>query len=59
MSYGLVALTIFVVGFGLVQFGYRLGRDRRGRRRTGARSAGTGTVAEPGGDSSAPANLTA
>lgn len=32
LSYGVVTLAIFVVGFGLVQLGHRVGRGRRERR---------------------------
>lgn len=32
LSYGLVCLAIFVVGFGLVQLGHRLGGSRRRER---------------------------
>lgn len=33
LSYGLVALGIFVVGLGLVEVGHRVGARRRSRRR--------------------------
>lgn len=39
LSYGLVTLAIFVVGFGLVQLGHRLGRGRRERARGGVRGS--------------------
>jgi hypothetical protein len=45
MSYGIVALTIFGVGFGLVQLGHRVGRGRRERRQESSRSSLTGTSA--------------
>lgn len=32
LSYGVVTLAIFAVGFGLVQLGHRVGRGRRVRR---------------------------
>src|SRR3954447_21218459 len=38
ISYGMVALSIFVVGFGLVQLGHRVGRGRRQRRQESSRS---------------------
>ena len=33
LSYGLVTLAIFLVGFGLVEVGHRVARRRRDRRR--------------------------
>ena len=39
LSYGLVTLAIFVVGFGLVQLGHRLGRGRRERAPVGSLGA--------------------
>ena len=45
LAYGLVALTIFGVGFGLVALGHRAGRGRRERRQASSRSSATGTSA--------------
>jgi hypothetical protein len=54
ISYGIVALTIFGVGFGLVAVGHRVGRGRRERRQESARSSRTGTI-----DSAASGNIAA
>jgi hypothetical protein len=54
ISYGIVALTIFGVGFGLVAVGHRVGRGRRERRQESARSSRTGTM-----DSAASGNIAA
>ncbi len=45
LSYGVVTLAIFAVGFGLVQLGHRVGRGRRERRQVSSRSSLTGTIA--------------
>lgn len=47
-AYGAVTLAIFLVGFGLVQLGHRVGRGRRDRRQLGSRSSDTGTIASTG-----------
>ena len=39
LSYGVVTLAIFAVGFGLVQLGHRLGRGRRQRASLGPSSS--------------------
>jgi hypothetical protein len=58
LSYGLVALTIFAVGFGLVQLGHRAGRSRRERRQLSSRSSATGTIASAAsGNTAASANV--
>jgi hypothetical protein len=50
LSYGVVTLAVFTVGFGLVELGHRAGRGRRERRQASSRSpvstgAGTNTGA--------------
>ncbi len=58
LSYGVVTLTIFVVGFGLVQLGHRVGRGRRQRRQVSSRSSLTGTIASAAsGNTAASANV--
>ena len=58
LSYGIVALTIFAVGFGLVALGHRVGRGRRDRRQESARSSLTGTSASAvSGNTAASANV--
>jgi hypothetical protein len=58
ISYGVVALAIFLVGFGLVQVGHRVGRGRRERRQASSRSSLTGTIASPAsGNTAASANV--
>jgi hypothetical protein len=58
LSYGVVTLTIFVVGFGLVALGHRVGRGRRERRQTSSRSSRTGTMASAAsGKTAASANV--
>jgi hypothetical protein len=58
LSYGIVALTIFAVGFGLVQLGHRVGRGRRERRQESSRSSRTGTIASAAsGNTAASANV--
>jgi hypothetical protein len=58
LSYGIVALTIFAVGFGLVQLGRRVGRGRRQRRQESSRSSRTGTIANAAsGNTAASANV--
>lgn len=55
LSYGVVTLAIFAVGFGLVQLGHRVGRGRRERRQVdpcpppGASTANKGLAADTGG----------
>ena len=44
LSYGVVTLAIFAVGFGIVQLGHRVGRGRRQRRQAGSLSPLTGTI---------------
>ena len=44
LSYGVVTLAIFAVGFGIVQLGHRVGRGRRQRRQANAHSSLTGTI---------------
>jgi hypothetical protein len=57
-QYGVVTLLIFVVGFGLVQLGHRVGRGRRERRQESSRSSRTGTVASAAsGKTAASANV--
>ena len=57
-SYGLVAATIFAVGFGLVALGRRVGRGRRERRQASSRSSLTGTIASAAsGNTAASANV--
>ena len=57
-SYGVVTLTIFVAGFGLVQLGHRVGRGRRERRQESSRSSLTGTIASAAsGNTAASANV--
>jgi hypothetical protein len=59
VSYGVVALSIFAVGFGLVQLGHWAGRGRRLRRQESARSSLTGTSASAlSGNAAASANIT-
>jgi hypothetical protein len=54
LSYGLVALAIFVVGFGLVSLGHWV----RARRQTSSRSSRTGTSATAtAGNTAASANV--
>jgi hypothetical protein len=43
-SYGVVAASIFAVGFGLVALGRRVGRGRRVRRQESSRSSLAGTI---------------
>ena len=58
VSYGLVAATIFAVGFGLVALGHRVGRGRRERRQLSSRSSRTGTnVSAASGKTAASANV--
>jgi hypothetical protein len=58
LSYGVVTLAIFVVGFGLVQLGHRVGRGRRTRRQESSRSSRTGTSASAAsGKTAASANV--
>ena len=58
LSYGIVALTIFAVGFGLVQLGHRVGRGRREQRQESSRSSLTGTIASAAnGNTAASANV--
>jgi len=45
LSYGVVALAIFAVGFGLVQLGHRVSRGRRERHQVSSRSSLTSTIA--------------
>jgi hypothetical protein len=57
-QYGLVTLLIFLVGFGLVQLGHRVGRGRRERRQESSRSPLTGTIASAtSGNAAASANV--
>ena len=57
-QYGVVTLLIFVVGFGLVNFGHRVGRGRRERRQESSRSSLTGTIASAAsGNTAASANV--
>jgi hypothetical protein len=57
ISYGLVTLAIFAVGFGLVALGHRVGRGRRARQDS-ARSSRTGTRASAvSGKTAASANV--
>lgn len=54
LSYGLVTLAIFVVGFGLVNLGHWV----RARRQTSSRSSRTGTIATAtAGNTAASANV--
>ncbi len=55
-AYGAVTLTIFVVGFGLVQLGHRVGRGRRQRRQESSRSSLAGAIAT-GASTPASANV--
>ena len=58
LSYGLVTVSIFVAGFGLVAFGRRVGRGRRERRQESVRSSLTGTIASAAsGKTAASANV--
>lgn len=58
IAYGLVAATIFAVGFGLVALGHRVGRGRRERRQESSRSSRTGTIASAAsGKTAASANV--
>ena len=57
-QYGVVTLLIFLVGFGLVALGHRLGRGRRVRRQESSRSSLTGTiVSAASGKTAASANV--
>jgi len=57
-QYGVVTLLIFVVGFGLVSLGHRVGRGRRERRQASSRSSRTGTIASAAsGNTAASANV--
>ena len=57
-EYGLVTLLIFLVGFGLVALGHRVGRGRRERRQESSRSSLTGTIASAAsGNTAASANV--
>ena len=57
-EYGVVTLLIFVVGFGLVALGHRVGRGRRERRQESSRSSLTGTIASAAsGNTAASANV--
>ena len=50
--------AIFLVGFGLVQLGHRVGRGRRERRQESSRSSLTGTIASAAsGNTAASANV--
>ncbi len=54
LSYGLVTLAVFVVGFGLVSLGHWV----RARRQTSSRSSRTGTIASAAsGNTAASANV--
>jgi hypothetical protein len=58
LAYGIVAISIFTVGFGLVQLGHRVGRGRRQRRQESSRSSLTGTIASAAsGNTAARANV--
>jgi hypothetical protein len=58
ISYGVVALSVFGVGFGLVALGHRVGRSRRERRQVSSRSSLTGTSASAAsGNTAASANV--
>jgi|SRR4051794_13239878 hypothetical protein len=58
LSYGVVAFSIFAVGFGLVALGHRVGRGRRERGQESARSSLTGTSASAAsGNAAASANI--
>lgn len=58
LSYGVVTLAIFAVGFGLVQLGHWVGRGRRKRRQLSSRSSLTGTIASAAsGTTAASANV--
>ena len=58
LSYGIVAISIFLAGFGLVQLGHRVGRGRRERRQASSRSSVTGTIASAAsGNTAASANV--
>ena len=58
LSYGIVTGSIFVVGFGLVAVGHRVGRGRRERRQLSSRSSMTGTIASAAsGNTAASANV--
>ena len=57
LSYGIVAISIFMVGFGLVQLGNRVG-GRLKRRQASSRSSLTGTIASAAsGKTAASANV--
>ena len=57
-QYGVVTLLIFLVGFGLVALGHRVGRGRRERRQDSSRSSLTGTIASAAsGNTAASANV--
>jgi hypothetical protein len=58
LSYGIVTMSIFGVGFGLVALGHRVGRGRRERGQESARSPRTGTsVSAASGNTAASANV--
>ena len=58
LSYGIVAVSIFLAGFGLVQLGHRVGRGRQERRQASSRSSVTGTIASAAsGNTAASANV--
>ena len=58
LSYGVVTLAIFLVGFGLVALGHRVGRGRRESRQESSRSSLTGTIANAAsGNTAASANV--
>jgi len=58
LAYGVVTLSIFVVGFGLVNLGHHVGRGRRARRQESSRSSRTGTSASAAsGKTAASANV--
>jgi hypothetical protein len=44
LSYGVVTLAIFAVGFAIVQLGHRVGRGRRQRRQASSRPSTTGPI---------------
>jgi len=59
LSYGVVTLAIFAVGFGLVQLGHRVGRGRRERRQvsSGSSLTSTTTASAANGNAAASANV--
>jgi hypothetical protein len=58
LAYGVVAATVFAVGFGLVALGHRVGRGRQERRQASSRSSFTGTIASAAsGKTAASANV--